>query len=292
MKKIFIFAIIMITIFAVIGCGTTKNAGTETSEQTAGVIQTPEQTTPEVSETTPIMSNTPDVTEDNNLWEDNSSSIASYGFEFLTIKDLHTYITTGSTDLSDYSGAPYDSFDKMEKRLPSKVVMKMGYKPLSDFFDYDELKFEDTSALYMMTEDERIALLYTLDDVNIIVWLPSNKEHGVTTALEYCKKYHKTPYVSYENAVDFEKISSVNKGYVTRNVDGNQILYLVDEGVRKEAFLYVDGYLINVLLNIKSGQTASDSYVKFTTEEKYASFAALFSDDEQAAKSAVSKFTE
>lgn len=291
MKKIFILAIIMITAFAVIGCDTTKNVSTETSEQAEVVTQTPEQTTIDVSEV-PIVSNTPDGTESNNFWEDSSSSIASYGFEFLTIKDMHTYITTGSTDLSDYSGKPYTSFDMMKKRLPSEVVLKMGYKPLSDFFDYDESEFEYTDALYMITEEKWLALAYTLDNVNVIVWLPSNKEHGVKTALEYCKKYQKKPYIPYENAVDFEKISSVNKGYVTRNIDGNQILYLIDEGVKKEAFIYVDGYLINILLNIKNGQTANDCYLKFMTEEKYSSFAALFSDDEQVAKSAISKLTD
>lgn len=270
MKKVLVITAVMILTLMLLSCSDTQNINTETSAMpTTDVLKTPAQQTPVISEGSPC----------------------AMDFAFRSIADMHTYITTGSTDLAAYSDKPYVSFNYMEGILPSDAVRKMGYRPLSDFFDYDESKFEYTEALYFMTDEKWLVLAYTLDNCTVVVYLPSNKVHGVTTALEYRNKYHQSPYISYD-AVDYEKISSVNKGYVMRNVDGNQILYRIDEGMKKEASIYVDGYFINVShWLVEEGQTLNEVYDKFMTEGKYASFAALFSDDEQAAKSVISKLT-
>ncbi len=299
MKKILIIATVMILMLLLISCSNIKTVNTTQSdtETTSITPVVPSDTENDSIPPTLTVNNTSDTTEDYSHLID-ESSIPGRGFRFMTIKDLHTYITTGSTNLSDYEEKPYSSFDYMEQYIPPKLVIKMGYKPLWEFFNYDVTKFEYQEAMYRMNDEEKIiSLVYTLDDISVVIHLPSSEENGVTNVVEYYNKYYSgynSNTITTGNTVDFQNASSSDYRYVLREVDGLQILFEVEDGVKKHAYVYIDGYLVYIVnsCSLDEGETSEAAHQKFMTEEKYASFAALFSDDEQAAKSAVSKFTE
>jgi hypothetical protein len=258
---------------------TAETPPAETTEETLAPPESTETLTDSLEESTTTPSPYTQTGFDSIV---NSPSACSIEYIFFSIEDMHTYLTTGSTDLRDYK-IPPDT--KLEDIFPADKIRAMGYLPLTELFDIDGIEFDYCNASFQY-EDGELAFRYYLDGMLILI--SPIKETNQQTLEYFTKQYN----------IDSSKISSyssdlnLDNGYILRHSENFDIIYTVENNIKKHATFVVDGFRVTInSVARSSASTMALDYQAFLSSPNSAPFAALFSNNEQVFQSATRKVT-
>ena len=200
-----------------------------------------------------------------------------YGFR--SIEDLHTYLTTGSTNPEDYT-APTKPLGSLKYMPSAEYLQSQGYLPLLDIFDINENLFDSVEAYFQRNNNGGIHYWYYLDDIYI----------GVDYVGNYTSKTTSQHY-AYLNGLstnsELSEMTNVNS-ILVRTHGSYEVVYELTNNIKKRANILIDDFYITVDFNAYStNSTIAHDYETFLTSEKYVAFAPLFSDNQKAFETAI-----
>lgn len=206
-------------------------------------------------------------------------SIEPVHYMFSSIKDLHTYVKTGSRDLADYeteSSVPLEDF------LDIEMISRSSYLAVEAVLGIDETQFHDVCAAFKFDEERIPAIMfyYCLDDVMIDVYSVDSLESD--DLIGRYAEVRTTPKDKMTISSYTEK-NAVKDGYLLREKTEYDVLYQMKNGVQKAAAFCVEGFFVIIQL------TDEGAYPTFVTESKTASLAALFSEDDRVFEEAIAR---
>ena len=199
---------------------------------------------------------------------------------FYSVADLHTYVTTGSDDLTDYSAPPAYAFEDM---LASKVILACGYTSLMELFEFDESLFDMVEASFSYSDSRKMCYRYYLDDVCVTVFPMKQR------SLIDCYSEHRQETLTVQDLAAYSAESiTAQRGHVLRTVGDTEVIYYVKDGVTREAHVMMGNAYVIVNCAIYSDKnTVAQEFADFMTDEKTAAFAKLFSSDDVVLQSVI-----
>lgn len=203
---------------------------------------------------------------------------------FNSAKDLDTYITTGSKNIEDYTAAPQVSFDLLPE---PKVIKAYGYHSIFEYFTFDESAFDYVEASFMFTDDDSsIFYRYYIDNYLIIIQ-PAEAEN-----LLDCYQSTKNVVLDDSDVVTYSK-DIPKDGLVLRKAENCEVLYEMQNGVKKVAnFIIDDSYVRIVSTYFSNESTRLNDYNAFLTDPDAAAFSAFFSENDQVFDKATSNIAK
>ncbi len=284
MKKLLItLAILLLLVcFCFIGC----NSPNETSESESKQSETSSESSTES--------------------ESESETPSSWGTlpdflpaSFSSSKDLHTYMTTGSTNLEDYEEAP--SVDLEGLFSPEFLKERSGYKSLSDCFCVDESLFESVFASYRVGYHTYPGVppkliveysyefsdgdIYNIDSnwMSISINRIDNYGNWKCNTLQDCVRATETDefeFTTYSGSL----LDTVQDGYVLRKYGEDEVIYKISGGAPRCVYLKSGDYILRLSVPVHydlENYTDILIFDEFMTDEKYKPFAAIFSEDQE-----------
>ncbi len=254
MKTIIVTLLLLCFIFS--GC----KSGAQSSQMNAS----PSSTTGHLASSSDIVTTMPsaDITTVPTTQSTNASSTTRRNtiacappYRFYSIEDLETYIRTGSTDVSDYSRAPYSGFNHFSETMYVKRIKnQIPYISIQKLLGIDAANFESIQAGVHYWSDGGGYYYYFVDDLAYIV----TEYVGDMSLNEWCAKYR------------------ISTGDVKR-LAGVDIVY----GCEEDVHFVVDGFYIRIQIG-GHGDAEKEKAIRqeFLTSEKTASLSAFFSKDE------------
>lgn len=199
---------------------------------------------------------------------------------FYSVADLHTYVTTGSDDLTDYSAPPAYAFEDM---LASKVILACGYTSLMELFEFDESLFDMVEASFSYSDSRKMCYRYYLDDVCVTVFPMKQR------SLIDCYSEHRQETLTVQDLAAYSAESiTAQRGHVLRRVGDIEVIYYIKDSVTKEAHVMMgDTYVIVNCAIYSDKNTVAQEFADFMTDEKTAAFAKLFSSDDVVLQSVI-----
>ncbi|MBQ8345785.1 MAG: hypothetical protein IJY42_05935 [Clostridia bacterium] len=187
-------------------------------------------------------------------------------YKFATIEDMETYLTTKSQNEADYSKKPIP-FNGMSPDSPAGIIANYPYVSVSRIFSLDESLFE---SKYIGFSDHDTknghVFLYRLDTLYLQVF---TLREG-------------------DSSVKAEALPDVGEDQIKRDFSGFEILYTVEEGVKREAIFLLGAYTVTIRPAFVMDEAAHPAaYQDFLTNPRTAFLARLFSDDDTVVQSAV-----
>lgn len=208
------------------------------------------------------------------------SEACAISYRFSSIKDMHTYISTGSTNADDYSELPNPSFDIFPD---NKRLLEQGYKSIHEYFEFDENDYEDTEAYFTVSDlSGKFEYVYAMDNVMIII------QPAVGDNIVECYSKERNKDFSKKDFSTFESEVKIAKGQMLRENNDFEVIYRVESGLVKEAcFLIGNMYIRMGIITSRENKTDIEAYQAFNKEEKYEPFVKFFSDDDEVVKKAI-----
>lgn len=184
-------------------------------------------------------------------------------YRFYSIEDLETYIRTGSTDVSDYSRAPYSGFNHFSETMYEKRIKnQIPYISIQKLLGIDAANFESIQAGVDYWSDGGGYYYYFVDDLAYIV----TEYVGDMSLHEWCAKYR------------------ISTGDVKR-LAGVDIVY----GREEDVHFVVDGFYIRIQIRGRGYAEKSEAIrQEFLTSEKTACLSVFFSENETKISEALS----
>jgi hypothetical protein len=207
------------------------------------------------------------------------SEACAISYRFSSIKDMHTYISTGSTNADDYSELPNPSFDIFPD---NKRLLEQGYKSIHEYFEFDENDYEDTEAYFTVSDlSGKFEYVYAMDNVMIII------QPAVGDNIVECYSKERNKDFSKKDFSTFESEVKIAKGQMLRENNDFEVIYRVESGLVKEACFLIGNMYIRIgIIMSRENKTDFEAYQAFNKEEKYEPFAKFFSDDDEVVKNA------
>lgn len=279
MKKQLSLFIIFVLIFTLVGCSTApaKTIGEATTEATT--VNTADATT---------ATNTADTTATVNTEDRNFMVSCAIQYGFYSVEDMHTYLTTGSTDINDYRYAP----DYPLSQTPSpEVFLSIGYMPISEILEIDESLFDEVYASFSFNDDGSVTYLYQFDKTKILI-RPAFTNPGETISQYYARLNNITltndSTATLNPDLSNSQTSSSAANYVIKKCCDYEVFYPLRNGIKKAALFLINGYQVTINFNSSStDKTVIEDYNNFISAEKNAVFIPFFSDDQQVFETAV-----
>jgi len=242
MKKIAIILLVIFLLTSAFGCAspTTDNDNkTESTVNTTGAPVTP----------------------------NNENVGCQVDYYFYSIKDLETYILTGSKNPADYSRDPSPGFSF----LPSNGLLKNYISP--SVLGIDENLFLSSAASFKFGDNGNIIYNFYLDGILIII-----EETDVETTEQYLSRFY-SEFTS-DKLTAYQNNISLKNGYVKRQYNNIDLIYKMENNTRRIATFLIDGFSVSINSTFRSNaNTMVQDYQAFLTSPKTATIAALFSDD-------------
>ena len=205
-----------------------------------------------------------------------------FSYIFSCAEDMHTYITTGSTDSSDYLSTSYTS-DFIN--YPSPEIMKIGYLPIIALFDLDESGCNGISETDFTAIPKQHRFGY-------FFW-----DNGPYSCLEL--------YISYaleeqdesntnigSNTTIYDKMSAKDEHdecVIRQNINGTTVYYSTIHGKIFRVKFEYGNHSIKMTNGVTHKETAA-VYNTFMTSPETAAFAPFFSEDQAVREEAFAKF--
>lgn len=290
MKKtiIAIIFIILCTII-LIGCTNAKVPKLTTSE----IIEVPDTTI------TPNTESNATITPEESVQENELNDIiCEESIMFTTPGDLHTFITTGSTDPNDYSEEYYvgmieSDLEYLVRKYPPEKLRKIGYINVKELFDVDFESFERLNAGFYIYNG-RFVCSYRFDDICVSIQAMQNLDETILST-ENIKEFNGSIHEKNSCSIrEYNNIEVVYKHTSSKPYDsGIELRNIFVEFVIDKFYVSIHFYGINketgAYGNLKN---IDELYNEIMTQPKYASFAKLFSSDEQVFNNVISSYLE
>lgn len=198
---------------------------------------------------------------------------------FSSIKDMHTYISTGSTNDDDYSELPHPSFDIFPD---NKTLLEQGYRSINEYFEFDENDFKAKEIRFSVSDlTGRFKYVYEMDNVMITI------QPAIGDNIVECYSKVKNKDLSEKDFEEFSSEIKIDKGQILRENNEFELIYKVANGrIEAAHFLIGNTYIkIGIIWSVENG-TDEEAHKAFSEEEKYEPFAKFFSDDDEVVKKA------
>lgn len=232
-------------------------------------------------------------------------------YYFYSVRDLDTYVATGSTNPEDYKvtyitahppGSENDQVIPLGPNLegmPSpEKIQEHGYASLFDFFTFNETDFDRIVVCFRCTEYGYTTYGFILDELSILMrptkpFFEEQSRYDSTASLYAAK--HDIP-ISNDSDPVLDPDHETGSTYQIRKYGEYDVVYKITDGIKEEAGIIVNGFYIEI--NIASSAFGASAeqrdaeYTEFITNPKYAPFAALFADDQETFEAAVMSMVE
>ena len=281
MKKA-LLPILLTVALLLAGCANAKApVGESTVPGTDGETQTVEATT-ETTKTAFVYeretfqpTNTPPV--------DTSEALPT-PHVFYSIRDLETYLSTGSEDLADYSTPPFPNFPFGILSSGSKTTT------MAEFFRGKYCSLEtafgiDADQIYNF---ESVRFMHRGDGAYFLFFF-SNASVSFTYAPGYCLNHTAKEYycdvTSNPMPEEFDTLNplTLEKGDYIRKCGDTNVVYRVSSDGKRTVFLIAENFLVQVGCGAPRAATPEQNqnlYQKFLTSPEFAPLAELFSPDD------------
>lgn len=208
---------------------------------------------------------------------------------FGSIRDLDTFITTGSTDPVDYQFRPLFGFAALESLALEDFA---DYQPIERYFSFNKNDFQTSKGgVGYENESPFVKYSYILDNVGISI-------HQVKADnISECYVRRESMNLSGEKITDYTSTTTLKRAHMLRKVADYDVIYYMEYGVIREVHFLIGNTYISVFSNIayhdESEALFAEKVAKIQeeilTDPKYSCFAPLFSDDEKVFNSAIAK---
>lgn len=208
---------------------------------------------------------------------------------FGSIRDLDTFITTGSTDPVDYQFRPLFGFAALESLALEDFA---DYQPIERYFSFNKNDFQTSKGgVGYENESPFVKYSYILDNVGISI-------HQVKADhISECYVRRESMNLSGEKITDYTSNTTLKRAHMLRKVADYDVIYYMEYGVIREVHFLIGNTYISVFSNIayhdESEALFAEKVAKIQeeilTDPKYSCFAPLFSDDEKVFNSAIAK---
>lgn len=213
-----------------------------------------------------------------------STEACQIEYLFRSARDLHTYVTMGSKNIEDYTSPPLTPLEDMPA---STVIKAYGYHSIYEYFNFNEKDFDSVEASFMFTDDGDIVYRYYLDNVLVII------QPTVSDDVLECYAQRKGVGMKDGDVTSFSTSSDLTSGLVLRERPDCDIMYRVENGIRKQAFFAIGGSYITISSIVYSDDSSATSdFLDFVTATKTSAFSAFFSDDDSVVKNAIANIKE
>ena len=207
--------------------------------------------------------------------------------KFCSIEDIHTYVTTGSTDLDDYHSFP-DSFPQSSlENFPSFELIKVGYLPIIELFDLNEAGINSVQYVHV-------------DNGNMFVYQCAEKLYDNYFYVEiiYSPGESDVNTVSNTNTVIYDDMSAKDEHdecTIRQNVNGTTVNYWTKYGKIGAIDFNYGNHRIRIDIGGFYGYRLTEEeidavYNKFMTAPGSAAFAPFFSEDQAVREEAFARF--
>lgn len=228
-----------------------------------------------------VSTDTTTLAEDTGINKENTGAISCWiEYIFYSIEDMHTYITTGSTDLEDYNHAPDMPLEDIHD---AAKVRALGYLPLSKIMDVEGEMFDSHWVTFQIIDFSSVIYRYYFDD--ICVEITNTIETENQTALSV---YSQLRNQSATDAVLYSPDIKIQDGVVVRRHNETDVIYRYKDGVKASVgFIFGDYYVTLIQRKITNDSKCPDAdarmeaYQAFLSDSKMEPFVPFFSDDEQ-----------
>ncbi len=202
--------------------------------------------------------------------ENTGDSFDMIVFEFPSIKDMHTYVTTRSTNPEDYE-CPSRIFPDLSTldRRDFDAAFAL-YQPFNRYFKFDENDFDQVHVDFHFTEPFSNILRFRacLDRITVTI------THVETDHIWECY------FRKSEELHEYSAKDTVKNGCLLQKTPDYEAIFYMKNGKKDEVHLLIDHTYIFVRLDTITVNWDT-AYKEITTNAKYSCFAPLFSDDEK-----------
>ena len=278
MKRLVILLIAVLIVLPLASCSTDTPSLDPSENSTTNHREQTQDSTEDSKESNETSSRNPE--EQTTQKQEDGYDACFIEYFFYSVADLHTYVTTGSQNLADYSAPPEYAFEDM---LAPKVILACGYAPLTGLFDCDESLFDTVQASFSYSDSGKMRYRYYMDDTCVTVF-PMEKR-----SLIDCYSDRRQETLTQKDFLDYTAESlATDKGHILRRVGDIEVIYYIKDGVTKEAHVMMgDAYVIVNCAIYSDKNTVAQEFADFMTDEKTAAFAKLFSSDDVVLQSVI-----
>lgn len=278
MKRLVILLIAVLIVLPLASCSTDTPSLDPSENSTTNHREQTQDSTEDSKESNETSSRNPE--EQTTQKQEDGYDACYIEYFFYSVADLHTYVTTGSDDLTDYSAPPAYAFEDM---LASKVILACGYTSLMELFEFDESLFDMVEASFSYSDSRKMCYRYYLDDVCVTVFPMKQR------SLIDCYSEHRQETLTVQDLAAYSAESiTAQRGHVLRTVGDTEVIYYVKDGVTREAHVMMGNAYVIVNCAIYSDKnTVAQEFADFMTDEKTAAFAKLFSSDDVVLQSVI-----
>ena len=258
----------------------TTATATVTPEMTANVIATEAESTSSKSEAETTMASHQTAPQETTIESSISIEDVPCAIEYLfgSIADMETFIYTRSKRQEDYTFRPLVPLED----IPA-VDLSKKYLPLASLLEIDEDKFVYHEASFKRTEDGGIEFWYYLDDVYIRI-----EKTGFSSATDVVRS--DLSYGYHQGFSEYDSTLTTANGYFVRAAGKADIVYKLQNGIKKTAIVVVDGFKVTILNTAySSDNTVAEDYQNFLKSDKTQSIAAFFDNDQTRFQTAMEK---
>ncbi|MBP5209756.1 MAG: hypothetical protein J6125_02735, partial [Clostridia bacterium] len=170
-------------------------------------------------------------------------------YEFRSMQDMHTYITTGSTDSDDYQYPGGILFNQ----TAAERAREYGYRPLWQYFDIDPEQYERNVCGFSFDADRPRILhtVYCMDEIGVSLIAASQYyREGLPCLFDYYVAFYGDevlrPTETESDMVLFSNRKEVENGYIRREYGDSYVLYRITDGKFVSFAYVVDGALLTI----------------------------------------------
>ena len=207
---------------------------------------------------------------------------------FDSVRDLETYLFTGSTQASDYGKLPaFDTFPQINGYKTNEYA-RVGYVSIEKIFGIRPDTVDSFDSVTFQISADCIAYHYYFDANCIsVIFSPGCFENRSTS--DYYSAYAKYSSTSYSPVPYVGTLENVD-GSVLRKSDEKEVVYICKNGIPRKVGMLLGDYFLSVT-TAASGDTgkARAEYLQWMHSEDFAPLADLFSTDSTVFDAAMQK---
>ena len=205
---------------------------------------------------------------------------------FYSLEDFETFLYTDSRNPADYSTTPYPNLSG----IPGSDAFLNHYISPKVLFGDDPHLLDSLRYCGITLNGSEVTFGYYFGDFYIVLIYEPNALRGNTT-VDYYREYHATrPAERYEFFDNLQATKQHESGYIVRPVGGYDPIYKFENNILQNIRFVVDDYLVGIIrtYDFSPGDTVQN-FQTFMTQASTAPVAPLFSEDDKAFESALSK---
>ena len=211
-----------------------------------------------------------------------SAQAVTVHYAFRTVRDLETYLFTGSENLADYSQPPTPDFpfptltDRDHNEFTLADEFKKGYCSLETAFGIDADQISTFREACFFRMDNGNGYRFTFENVTV----------NLTYAPGYCldrtvRDFFEDFYVGKVNLQTYTDFSALSDGFTIRNAGNTNVIYETRNGITMSVMLIAENDLIGIGCGSSDNKTQAETLQQqFLTSPEFAPFAELFSPDD------------